>query len=327
MQLGSEQIVVPFAELGGDPTSFDPAWRAKVASVLASGFDEKKVPKQLKDKHVLDHAKFLKEFKGNGKLDAVYAKYPLNGLVMNWAAEANGSKSKQYLEALLLTDQPISVVAADLQLEEPVVKLYCNLYFACRSEKDGYEMKLPVETRLAFAFGEISHDAKQLPCAASWRVLAVRGGYSALVRHWGVERLAHGKVDSGLEAVDRNMSLASTNIENQLRTGGVGLKSLVEFQNSWLGYKKMQNESEASEGVNSPVWTFLTGILAVLQPSLEQPAAQAKAEAKSAKKKQQAAKNIEAEPADKNEALANAEFNKIKIKKFKSIDANVGRPK
>ena len=117
MVLGSENVAVPFMELGGDPTSFDPDWRTKVACAIADGFDEKKLPKQLREDVILKHAKFIKSFKSAGNVEAIYAKYPVNGLVMNWASGANGSQTRHYLQALLLTDQPISVVAADLQLD------------------------------------------------------------------------------------------------------------------------------------------------------------------------------------------------------------------
>jgi len=328
MQFGSTSIAVPFTELGGDPTSFAPDWRAQVAEVLSSGYDEKKVPKQLKDRYVLEHAKFLSAFKSKGDVDAVYDKYRRNGLVMNWAAENNNSKTKHYLQALLLTDQPIDVVAADLQLDEKVVKLYCDLYFACRSEVDKYEMVLPMETRLSFAFGEISHDAKQLPTYVSWRVIAVRNGYTALVRNWGTESVAHGKLDEGYTVLDRNMSLAGANMEQQLRANTVGFKSLVEYMNSWQGYRKMQDNADGVDGMSSQAYVTLGRIFEAIAPKLasDRETEQAKkAEVKAGKKKLLAEKNIERHNSDDDNAkAAAAEFNKLKREKFKLIDSTTG---
>jgi len=260
----------------------------------------------------------------------VFGKYPLNGLAMNWATENNGSKSKQYLEALLLTDQPVSVIAADLQLDEKFVKLYCDLYFACRSANDKYEMCLPMETRLAFAFGEISHDTRNLPAATLWKVMAVRDGYSALVRHWGTEDFAHGTIKDGISGIDRNMWLANSLMEQQLRTGGIGFRSLVELQNAWMGYKKMQEDVEERDGTSSPLFELLTGILSQIAPrvvtttvSVEQKSIEVKG------KKRLAEKNIESHTPDieDNMSLAKAEFGRLKREKFKLIDGTVGSQK
>jgi len=329
MQIGSESIAVPFIELGGDPTSFDPDWRAKVANAISDGYSEKKLPKQLRDKQITQHASFLKEFKGRTELSEVFGKYPWNGLAMNWASGNNGSKSKQYLEALLLTDQPLSVVAQDLQLDEKFVKLYCDLYFACRSDKDKYEMVLPPETRLSFAFGEISHDTRSLPSATLWKVMAVRSGYSALVRHWGTEKTAHGSLEDGAASFDRNMWLANSNMEQQLRTGQVGFRSLVEMQSAWMGFRKMKDNEEGRDGTNSDAYRTLEGIMTVIRPKLADQEEEQKAEVKAEGKKRLAQKNIESHTSDEkiDDKGIDEEFNKLKMKKFKSVDANIGRPK
>lgn len=326
MLLGQETIAVPFEELGGDPTSFDPNYRAKVAEALSSGFDEKKLPDCLKDKQTLQHARFLKEYKTKGDVEAVFAKYPLNGLAMNWAAGNNGSVSKHYIQALLLTDQPLKIVSEDLQLDEKAIKLYCDLYFACRSEKDGYEMTLPMETRLAFAFGEVSHETKQLPSFVLWRVIAVRDGYTALVRHWGTEKFAHGTLAATDEAMARNMWLANANMEQQLRAGLVGFRSLVELQNAWLGQLKMQEASDERDGTSSPLFELVTGILNTLAPKLASQSVspeEKKATAQASKKKRLAEKNIESHnPVNaKTDKTVAAEFNKLKKEKFKLIEA------
>lgn len=328
MLLGQTEIAVPFLELGGDPTSFDPDWRLKVAELISSGFDDKKIPKQLKDKHVLAHARFLKAFKSKGDVDEIFAKYPINGLIMNWSAASAGSKTKHYLQALLLTDQPLNIIASDLRLDEKAVKLYCDLCFSCRSEADNYEMKLPMETRMTFAFGELSHDLRQIPTYVFWRVLAVRDGYTALVRLWGLENFAHGKLDEGMPAMDRNMHLSNIDIEQQLRSGTVGFRSLVEFQNAWMNYKKLQDNVDGRDGMSSPLYEMVGAMLAAVAPKLVsdlEAEGQKKAEAKSAKKKLLAEKNIELHNSDddKSKALAE-EFNKLKKEKFKLMDSTIG---
>jgi hypothetical protein len=325
VQVGQEQVSVPFAELGGDPTAFDPDWRAKVASAIAQGTDEKSLPRQLRDKQISVHARFLREFLGGGELSGVFEKYPLNGLVMNWTS-AVGSSTKYYLQALLLTEVPIKTVAEDLQLDEKVVKLYCDLYFACRSDKEGYEMVLPMETRLAFAFGEMSHDSRQLPAYTLWRVIAVRDGYAALVRHWGTEKFAHGPLDETCDTADRNMWLANSIIEQQLRTGAVSFRSLIELQNSWLSYRKMKDDANKEDGAGSPLFELLGGIFAAVAPKLvDQGIASAKAvEAQVEGKKRLAEAAIGLHnPDDAKDEELNAEFNKLKREKFKLIDENV----
>ena len=328
MQLGSSDIAVPFIELGGDPTSFDPDWRAKVAELLSSGFPVKDLPQRLSDKRILEHAKFLKAFKSGEPLEKVFGKHPLNGLAMNWAAGGGKSKTKHYIEALLLTEQPLSVIAQDLKLQDEAVALYCDLYFACRSEADKYEMVLPMETRLSFAFGEISHDAKQLPTYVSWRVMAVRNGYSALVRHWGIEKFAHAELEDGNVAIDRNMGLVSTGIEQQLRSGQVGFRSLVEYMNAWQGYRKMQEGIEGRDGTDSPLYGLLGSIFAAVAPKLvtdKDAEKEKKAEAKAGKKKLLAEKNIGLHNSEEEKSKAvSAEFNKLKKEKFKLIDSTTG---
>lgn len=328
MQFGATDIAIPFEALGGDPTFFDPAWRAKVADLVASGYNKKNLPKLLLDKVVLKHAEFLKAFKSPGSLEEVYSKYKFNGLCMNWAAETNGSKTKHYLQALLLTDQPISVIAEDLQLDEQVVKLYCDLYFACRKSETEYKMALPLETRLSFAFGEMAHDASQLPTFISWRVMAVRNGYSALVHSWGIEKFAHGKLDESMDAIDRNMGLVNVNIEQQLRAGTVGFRSLVEYMNSWQGYRKLQEGIEGRDGTDSPLYSQLGLIFQSIAPKLIADAIsedEKKAEIKAGKKKLLAEKNIESHNSDnENRRSVSAEFNKIKREKFKLIDSTTG---
>jgi hypothetical protein len=282
----------------------------------------------LKDPVTLEHAKFLKMFKGKDDLSRVYDKYPYNGLVMNWASGSGSSKVKHYLQALLLTDCPFDIVCKDLQLDEKIVKLYCDLYFSCRSAADDYAMVLPMETRLSFAFGEVSHDAKQLPTYVSWRVMAVRNGYSVLMKHWGMEKFAHGKLDDEADPMDRTLSLVHTNMEQQIRSGTVGFRSLVEYVNSWQGYKKLKDAVEERDGVGSPLYELLGGILMAIAPKLvadQVTEKEKKAEAKANKKKLLAEKNIELHNSDdeKSKSVA-AEFNKIKREKFKLIDSSIG---
>lgn len=268
MLIGNTQVLTPYPALGGDPTHYDPDFRAKIAWELGSDITRADLPQELAgNRTLLQHAKFIGRLR-NDQDDAVavYRAYPDNGLVMNWASCANGSQTRHYLDALLLTKEPISVIAADLGVTEEQVKLYEELYFTCREPK-AHRMMLPARARTALALGPLLEPGRNVPVETQWRIVAVQLGYSALVDRWGWHEDAHGEIkDFGL--MRSNMRLAALQVDQRLRSGQFANEELFGVISGCIEYERMLLEREEQGQTKQHGMELLQQVLQAFAPKI-----------------------------------------------------------
>lgn len=238
------EVFTPYPELGGDPTHYDPDYRAKIASALGTSVKKSDLPADLlSNRAFIKHAKFMSEFRDeDNDAMATYRRYPENGLVLNWAICNNNSQTKYYLDSLLLTDQPIEVIAADLGVKPEIVSLYEQLYFSCRDRKTR-EMRLAARTKTAFALGPLLELPRNAPSQIQWRLAGAHLGYAGLVYRWGWENDAHGEY-SDFTSMRRNMWLASMQVEQRLRSGQFSNDELFGVISGCIEYERMLIEKE-----------------------------------------------------------------------------------
>jgi len=282
MRLGEDtEVLVPYPELGGDPTHYHPDFRSKIALAIANGLDPAEVPDQLmRNRALRHHIKYLTRMAAGEDVMSLYRDYPDHNAVTTWANTSNGSQTRYYLDALLLTNQSIDIIAEDLDIDPDYVRLYEQLYMHCRDPKD-YSMRLSPRTRFALACGPIL-EAPRTPAAhIQWRLIAIHTGYSGLIYHWGWEQYAHGVVTTPY-SVDRNVQLAGMQLHQRIRGGGMSNEDLLAMQSIGLEYKKLDVElAKAGDGPNA--FAQVVGrMLTMLAPRVaENPAAtQAYIEAK-----------------------------------------------
>lgn len=268
MLIGDTDICTPYPELGGDPTHYDPDFRGKIAWELGSDIREADLPKELlSNRALIQHAKFIGKLRDNTNApEAVYRNYPENGLVLNWASCNNNSQTKYYLDALLLTDQSIEVIAKDLGVSAKVVQLYEQLYFSCRDNKT-HEMKLPARTKTSLALGPLLELPRNAPFQTQWRIIAVHLGYGGLVYRWGWENDAHGDY-SDMVSMRKNMWLASMQVEQRLRSGMFSNDELFGIISGCIEYERMLIEKDVKGESTQQGMDLIQNMLRAVAPRI-----------------------------------------------------------
>jgi hypothetical protein len=274
MLFGDTDVLTPYPELGGDPTHYDPDFRAKIAWELGEDISRTDLPPELATNRALHrHAKFIGRLRNNeDDALALYRAYPDNGLVLNWASCNNGSQTRYYLDALLLTKQPISVIAADVGVTEAQVKLYEELYFSCRESK-AHRNLLPARTKTALALGPLLELPRNAPVQTQWRLAAVQLGYTALIDRWGWQEDAHGEHED-FATMRQNLRVAALQVQQRLRAGVFSNEELFGVISGCMEYERLLIEQEDKGHSQQRGMDLIQMVLQAMAPKLVSVAAE-----------------------------------------------------
>lgn len=245
MKIGDTEILTPYPELGGDPTHYQPDFRGKIAKELANGADPSTVPDMLMRNNALrKHVKFLTLLHKGHDIMELYRDYPEHNAALAWNSTANGSQTRYYLDALLLSGQDIDIIAKDLGLDPEYVRVYEQLYMHCRDPKD-YALRCSPRTLFSLACGPII-EAPRTPAAhIQWRLIAIHTGYSGLIYQWGWETFAHGRVKPVFD-MDRNLQLCGMQMNQRIRSGSLSNEDMTAQMSLGLEYKRLDAELAAA---------------------------------------------------------------------------------
>ena len=265
MKIGNTDVLVPYPELGGDPTHYDPDFRGKIARELANGADPDTVPDLiLRNAALRKHVKFLSLLnKGHNAME-LYREYPAHNAAMTWASTSNGTQTRYYLDALLLSNQSIDVIAQDLDLDPEYVRVYEQLYMHCRDPKD-YGMRLSPRTRFALACGPIIEAPRNPAAHVLWRLIAIDTGYSGLICQWGWEAYAHGEVQPVFD-MNRNLQLCGMQMNRRIRSGALSNEDITAQMSLGLEYKRLDAELAANGSGPNSFAKVVMQMMALLAP-------------------------------------------------------------
>lgn len=170
-----------------------PAWRHELASrLVATGRDVRDATRITGggvDTRLRQHLRFLQRLRAHVSMYAAHYDFPQQQpkYAADYAAwrlnpGASGPRESAgvsaYLEALLLTDAPISEISVELGLSSAVIRAYEAAYYNVRGA-DGAPV-LPTARRVAIALGGTIVLPPGAPPAMTWRYIGAVAGHSGL---------------------------------------------------------------------------------------------------------------------------------------------------
>lgn len=165
------------------PTAYDPDWRHQVAMSLRSKDKPYYHPDIEGDPWVVRHLEYLNVLDGREPheldVDGYEAEQQAYAIFMENSARL---RAKDYLEPLLLTEQPMDAIAADTGFSEATVTYYQHIFFNCRGA-NGSPLAASL-TKSALALDTVQTPNARTPLPIVWRAIAANFGYTPLTYIW-----------------------------------------------------------------------------------------------------------------------------------------------
>lgn len=240
MQIGNNIIPIPHE----DATQYAADWRHLVAKGWRDNMLATFSYKVKMDKGVLRQRDFLGKIVNpqdawlpEQKNDAI------ESLAFNIYMGANRNNMRLYLEPLLLTNEPYSTIALDLNIPVAAVECYERTYFNCRTP-DG---KLCPSSllRIRLALGVENKLAPNTAESVMWRAIAAWFGYSVLVYMWRWDT-AHGNTKSLSYILDKLMHITAATMVDKALRGSLDVIDINAFMGQYINHKRLQHDTGAA---------------------------------------------------------------------------------
>lgn len=204
------EVITPY-----DDPYFHPDWRIRLATRLAAEPGKRPLT-AIKDEWIRHAVKCMKAkdggHSGTGKGQTLFRR------LARWASGGTNERVGHVIEALLLTDAPMSAIAEDIGCSVDDVWAYELLYFNVRDSQGS--MKLSPAQRTFFATEGVFKAATARPEHLMWRRVAVSAGYRALL---GVLELGEGRWSDApkVDLVDVTMNMGRSEALAKLAAGAM----------------------------------------------------------------------------------------------------------
>jgi len=245
MVIGDRTVITPYE----NRIEYDSDWRHQAAFGLASTDSEVELPAEIEnDPYVREHCQYLRQF--NTFAPAAEREYPLQSLTSKWYTRAEGSTAKFYLDALLLTNQPLDVIADDMGVDVETVQLYERLYFSCRQD-DGEPLQ-GCYLKTHMAVGPLLELTGGTPRQIGWRAIAMQTGYTALVYTWGW-RDAHGDLSTDVQMFKAALRMSHGRVLDSIMRGTIEMVDILGVIGNYINYERHlfdTGKSQAAEGAS-----------------------------------------------------------------------------
>jgi hypothetical protein len=249
MQIGATVIITPY----DNPAQYQPDWRHLVAKAWRDNPKTLLPPEIANDEFIMRQIQYL----ANG-----VKQYP--GVInKQWMApqrafdlyeQREETNVRDYLDPLLLTDQPYAVIAKDLGHTPETVQFYERVYWSCRAA-DG--VASPSEMlKTSFAMGVEHQLLPNTPLKKIWLYMGARLGYTALTCAWSWQHPA-GKVETDSEMFKL---LTRMNIGTMFRMAALGQMQPIDingFFSQYIAYERMKHETRTGGERNETMDTLL----------------------------------------------------------------------
>lgn len=262
MDLGGTHIITPYER----PVGFDPDWRSRVAAVI---FDTPNVllPAQLRsDPYIIRQVNFLRinETDSNAFV-YMTGDVPIYRQALDIYTGGDYNNIADYLDALLLTEVDLSIIAKDVGYSEDVVRYYERMYFACRDDNG-----MPLRSELAktlFAVGTAHTLDGKTPIPVLWRAIGASLGYTALVTGWRWQNPA-GPLKDQIEMYELLSRIGLSRLNTLAVTGRLEAIDINQFLGQSIRYVKTKHEMSES-GVQDDGMEILIKLLRMLAPKMD----------------------------------------------------------
>jgi hypothetical protein len=259
MLVGTTNIVTPY----DNPSQYQPDWRHLVAKCWHDDPEVVLPPEFSDDKFIQTQAEFLDQPQGNIP-GVINVEWLAQQRAYDIYSQRDETNVRDYLDPLLLTDQPYSVIARDLGQLPETIEHYERVYWACRAH-DGVASPAEV-VKTSFAMGVDTELRPNTPMRNVWRAIGATMGYTALTWVWN---WAHPAGATQTET-DLYRMLNKVNVGNLFKlavTGRMEPIDMIGFFGQYVGYERMKHDTRAGGETNEVMETLL-GMMQMLSPKM-----------------------------------------------------------
>lgn len=264
MHIGNIDVVTP----EDNPVQFDPAWRSRIAVVLAEDKDvevAREYEHYKDDKWVKKYAEYIKTVNGKRKPTKEHNIIRLASL---WNQGARPSDVKFKLEPLLLTPASFDTIALDVgggAVDESVFKAYERLFFNIRTDDTRLHRSCHLRTYFATPDGP---PGPTTPPETIWRSVGATLGYDALANMW-LWSDAHGLSDRGQDYILQELwRVAQSMVFMDLFSRRMNHMDLGMIMDKITNHERMRHETQQKRGEGSESLIAMLGLLAASKPEM-----------------------------------------------------------
>jgi hypothetical protein len=261
MEIGATVVVTPY----DNPAQYQPDWRHLIAKAWRDNPKVLLPPEVANDPYIMQQLLYLtygsKQHRG-----VIGRDYLAPQRAFDLYDQREETNVRDYLDPLLLTDQPYDVIAKDLGHTEATIRFYERLYWACRAD-DG--VASPSEmVKTSFAMGIEHQLLPNTPLKKIWLAMGAQLGYTALTCAWSWQHPA-GKVQTDTEMFKL---LTRMNIGSMFRLAAVGQLQPIDingFFAQYIAYERMKHETRAGGERNETMDTLIK-LYQMVAPAMEE---------------------------------------------------------
>jgi hypothetical protein len=256
MELNGQAIVTPY----DDPSGYSESWRHSIAVAWMNNPRANLAYKYRTDRIISKQRDYLELCNKSPVMAASARLYADNRIVTGWYEDP--SDIKYYLEPLLLTEQPLEVIAKDLKAPLSAVQLYSNLFFACRDEYGNPLSSNALRTILSYE-AVMANDRGRGDYRLLWRYSAVLLGYHHLAMQWGWFA-PNGKLDDAEKRTKFSIKISKEAFMRKIIDGKVDAMTLAVYVHGYDAIDASKKDIGESEVVET-----LTKVLQIAMPSAQ----------------------------------------------------------
>jgi len=227
------EIITPF-----DDSFYDPGWRYSLAEACAVDSEFKHPTRSaMLDAGVRQAVRHMKATPPKlVRPDSYRARF---SQVLRWGRDGPHRQTGYVIEALLLTDAPVSAIAHDMGSDVATLELYEKLFFNVRDDRGN--MTLAPAQKQFFATEGTYKPTKQRPEYLMWRRVAVSAGYRALIEILELGLGSWGDApNADLVRVTTDMARAETLAK--VAAGGLSSGELARLESNRLKGKLIRHQ-------------------------------------------------------------------------------------
>lgn len=237
MELNDTVIVTPYES----PSHYHGDWRHTVAIALRDSSDIH-VPDAFKvDPWIRRQVAYL-EWRKEAQPGYFEPSWQVEHRAYSIFTNQHGFSIRDYLEPLLLTDVPLSVVAEDLNYDLPTIQHYERLYYSCRHDDDQDRPASSI-VRVAFALEDEREVGDNSPIQLIWRFIAATLGYTPLMYSWQLADPS-GPLDTD-RAVFQSLARANLGQMSKLAvTGQMEAIDITGYLSQYMNYVRLEHDTK-----------------------------------------------------------------------------------